>query len=171
MPQTKLNIVLLEPEIPQNTGNIARTCVGFNANLHLIRPYGFIFNKKMSELKRSGVNYWDKLKIFEHDSYNEFIKSIKKQSYDIYFITRYGKNTPEKIKSNKKNIYILFGKESIGIDKLILKANKNKTIRIPITSNVRSLNVSNCVAIIAYEFIKKTKYSGLKIQEPHKPLF
>jgi len=163
-----LHIVLFEPEIPQNVGNIARTCVGFNATLHLIKPYGFIFDRNHGELKRSGVNYWDKLKICEHTTYEDFLKTVKKNS-SFYFLTRYGTKTTDQIKFNYKgDSYILFGKESTGIDKEILKANKPHTYRIPSSINVRSLNVSNCVAILAYLYVSKNKFSKLEKKEPFK---
>ena len=163
----KLHIVLFEPEIPQNTGNIARTCVGFNAILHLIRPYGFVLSDK--QLKRSGCDYWNHLKLFEHDCYEEFIKTLKKND-EIYYITRYGKHLPSQIKKPKKNgdIYLMFGKESTGITKSILVANKSRTIRIPSSKNVRSLNLSNCVAICAYEIAQLSNFSNLEKLEPHK---
>ncbi|XQP55746.1 MAG: tRNA (cytidine(34)-2'-O)-methyltransferase [Mycoplasmoidaceae bacterium] len=163
----KLHIVLFEPEIPQNTGNIARTCVGFNAILHLIRPYGFVLSDKL--VKRSGCDYWKHLKMFEHDCYEEFAKTLKKDD-QIYFITRYGKHLPNEIKLPKKNgdIYLMFGKESTGIPKPILVANKSHTIRIPSSKNVRSLNLSNCVAICAYQVANISNFSSLEKLEPHK---
>lgn len=160
-----LNIVLFEPEIPQNTGNIARTCVAFNATLHLIRPYGFVLNDK--NLKRSGVDYWDKLKLVEHNNYESFLLSIKRES-SVYYITRYGKNKPDDIVYRNDDIYLVFGKESTGIDKTILKTNINKTIRIPSSNNVRSMNLSNCVALMCYEVCRQNGYDGLETQEPHK---
>ncbi|MCQ3908015.1 MAG: tRNA (cytidine(34)-2'-O)-methyltransferase [Mycoplasmoidaceae bacterium] len=163
----KLHIVLFEPEIPQNTGNIARTCVGFNAILHLIRPYGFVLSDK--NLKRSGCDYWKHLKMYEHDCYEDFIKTLKKDD-QIYYITRYGKHHLSDIKKPSKNgdIYLMFGRESTGINKEILVANKSHTIRIPSSKNVRSLNLSNCVAICAYEIAKLSNFSLLEKLEPHK---
>lgn len=163
----KLHIVLFEPEIPQNTGNIARTCVGFNAILHLIRPYGFVLNDK--QLKRSGCDYWKYLKIVEHDCYEDFIKTLKPND-QIYYITRYGKHLLSEIKKPKKlgDIYLMFGKESTGITKDILVANKSHTIRIPSSKNVRSLNLSNCVAICSYEVAQMFNFSNLEKLEPHK---
>ena len=163
----KLHIVLFEPEIPQNTGNIARTCVGFNSILHLIRPYGFVLSDK--NLIRSGCDYWKHLKLIEHDCYEEFIQTLKKND-QIYYITRYGKHSLSKIKKPKQNgdIYLMFGKESTGITKDILVKNKSHTIRIPSSKNIRSLNLSNCVAICAYEVLKLTNFSSLEKLEPHK---
>jgi len=163
----KLHIVLYEPEIPQNTGNIARTCVGFNATLHLIRPYGFFLSDK--SVKRSGVDYWDHLKLVEHNDWSDFAKTLKK-SDQVYYITRYGKQGLSDIKkiNKKQDVYLVFGKESTGIPKDILVANKSKTIRIPSSKNVRSLNLSNCVAICAYHIIELNKFEGLDKLEPHK---
>ncbi|MDR0856952.1 MAG: tRNA (uridine(34)/cytosine(34)/5-carboxymethylaminomethyluridine(34)-2'-O)-methyltransferase TrmL [Mycoplasmataceae bacterium] len=164
-----LHIVLYEPEIPENTGNIARTCVGFNAKLHLIRPYGFFITDKT--VKRAGVDYWDKLQLEEHDCWDDFLKSIKTE-YKIYFLTRYGVNTPDSCgMKSTEDVYLIFGKESTGIPKEILRDNKDKTVRIPTSENVRSLNLSNCVAMLTYEFAKQNDYEGLKNSEPHKPLF
>ncbi|MBQ2349560.1 MAG: tRNA (cytidine(34)-2'-O)-methyltransferase [Mycoplasma sp.] len=163
-----LNIVLFEPEIPENTGNIARTCVAFNAKLHLIRPYGFFLTNK--NLKRSSVTYWDKLQLFEYDCFQDFIdKNYINEETNIYYISRYGKKTSDKIKyDSKKESYLVFGKESTGIDKTILKNNLSKTIRIPTTKQVRALNLSNCVAMLAYEYVKQDKFNGLAEEEPFK---
>lgn len=163
-----LHIVLYQPEIPENTGNIARTCVAFNAHLHLIRPYGFFLTDK--NLKRSAVTYWSKVKLHEYDSYEEFVNTNKIDSKtQIYYITRYGKHPSNKMKYNLDNeVYLVFGKESTGIDKQILKNNLNKTIRIPTTNNVRALNLSNCVAMLAYEYVKQTGFAGMELKEPFK---
>lgn len=164
----KLHIVLYHPEIPQNTGNIARTCVGFNAILHLIRPYGFVLSDKL--VKRSGVDYWKYAKIRQHNCYEDFIKTVKKQD-KIFYITRYGKKMLDDLKIAKNfkgNIYLMFGAESSGIDKAILVKNKTKTIRIPSSKNVRSLNLSNCVAICAYQVIRLDRFNNLEKLEPHK---
>ncbi len=162
----KLHIVLFEPEIPENTGNIARTCVGFDAVLHLIRPYGFFLDNK--KFKRSGVDYWDHLELIEHDCFDDFINSINKDS-DLFFITRYGKKLTSQIKFNFDNdTYIVFGKESTGINKDILKKYSNHTYRIPISINTRSLNLSNCAAMLTYEYVKSNDFKGLEKAEPFK---
>lgn len=166
-----LHIVLIEPEIPANTGNIARTCVAFNATLHLVRPYGFFLNDK--NLKRSGVDYWDHLKLVEHDSFDDLLSSVKNDQC-FYFYTRYGVNKPSDIsypKIKDHDVYLVFGKESAGIDKAILKKYKEQTIRIPSSNKVRSLNLSNTVAIACYEVEKQNDYENLCKEEPHKPLF
>lgn len=164
-----LNIVLLEPEIPENTGNIARMCVGLNATLHLIKPYGFFLNNK--HLKRSGLDYWPHLKLIEHDSYIDFLKVVKNKK-QIYYLTRHGINQPDQLHLNiDKPVYFIFGKESAGIPQRLLQQNKKQTVRIPASQNVRSLNLANCVAILGYEYAKQNKYQGLCLKEPHKPLF
>ena len=163
-----LHIVWFQQEIPENTGNIARTCVAFNAHLHLIRPYGFFLTDR--NLKRSSVTYWDKVKLHEYDCYEDFIK-INKINFQsqIFYITRYGKHTSAKIKYDlNSDVYLMFGKESTGIDKQILKNNLSKTIRIPTTNNVRALNLSNCVAMLAYEYVKQNNFDGLELKEPFK---
>ena len=127
----------------------------------------FVLNDKL--LKRSGCDYWDKLKLYEHDCYEDFIKTLGKDDV-IYYVTRYGQHHIEDIKkpSKNQNIYLMFGRESIGIPKEILKKNINHTIRIQSSKNVRSLNLSNCVAICAYEAMKLLDFEGLEQSEPHK---
>ena len=160
-----INIVLYEPEIPTNTGNIMRTCIACNAKLHLIEPLGFRLDEK--SVKRSGVNYLDNLNYEVYDDYNDF---LAKNSGDFYYFTRYGKkpHTSFDYSDCTKNIYLIFGKESTGIPKDILKNNLDKCMRIPMSSNVRSLNLSNCVAIVAYEGLRQQNYNNLLFCEPFK---
>ncbi len=160
-----INIVLYNPEIPQNTGNIMRTCVATNAVLHLIKPYGFVLND--STIKRSGVNYIDKLVYHEYEDWEDF-KSKNKGTY--YYLTRYGKkpHTSFDYSNKNENIYLIFGKESSGIDKKILKDNLDHCMRIPMTDKVRALNVSNSVAIMLYEALRQQDYLDLLRDEPHK---
>lgn len=160
-----INIVLFEPEIPQNTGNIMRTCVATNAKLHLIEPLGFKINDKT--VKRCGVNYIDKL---DYTIYKNFDDFLSKNQGDFYFFTRYGKKPHTKFDytKSKENIYLIFGKESTGIPKEILKNYLDKCIRIPTTANVRALNLSNCVAIATYEVLRQLDYPDLSTTEPHK---
>lgn len=160
-----INIVLYEPEIPTNTGNIMRTCIACNAKLHLIEPLGFRLDEK--SVKRSGVNYLDNLNYEVYDDYNYF---LAKNSGDFYYFTRYGKkpHTSFDYSDCTKNIYLIFGKESTGIPKDILKNNLDKCMRIPMSSNVRSLNLSNCVAIVAYEVLRQQNYNNLLFCEPFK---
>ena len=160
-----INIVLYNPEIPQNTGNIMRTCVATDSILHLIKPYGFILND--STIKRSGVNYIDKLKYFEYEDWEDF-KNKNKGTY--YYFTRYGHkpHTSFDYSNSNENIYLIFGKESTGIPKEILKDDLEHCMRIPMTINVRSLNLSNCVAICTYEALRQQNYNDLLREEPHK---
>ncbi len=160
-----LNIVLYEPEIPQNTGNIMRTCVATGAMLHLIEPLGFKLDEK--SIKRSGVNYIDKLVYKVYKNYDEFLKENKGT---FYYLTRYGHipHTSFDYSNKDENIYFVFGKESTGIPKKILKDNLDHCMRIPMTDNVRALNLSNTVAIMVYEALRQQNYPNLFFDEPHK---
>ena len=160
-----INIVLYEPEIPGNTGNIMRTAVATNSKLHLIEPLGFSLDEK--SIKRSGANYIDKLDYKVYEDYEDF-KSKNIGTY--YFFTRYGKKTHSDFDySNKnENIYLIFGKESSGIDKKILKDNLDHCMRIPMTEDVRSLNLSNCAAIVVYEVLRQQNYNDLIRHEVQK---
>ncbi len=160
-----INIVLYEPEIPQNTGNIMRTCVATNAKLHLIKPLGFELDD--NHLRRSGVNYIDKL---EYEVYENFADFQAKNQGDYYYFTRYGHkpHTSFDYSDSSRNIYFIFGKESTGIPKEILKKDLEHCMRIPMTANVRALNLSNCVAICTYEALRQQDYNDLLREEPHK---
>lgn len=160
-----INICLFEPEIPTNTGNIMRTCVAVNARLHLIEPLGFGMDE--ASIKRSGVNYIEKLEYFIYKNYDEF---RKKNKGEYYFFTRYGHKPHSSFdySDTSKDIYLIFGKESTGIPKEILRAELDKCMRIPMTDNVRSLNLSNCVAIVVYEVLRQQNYDGMLFEEPHK---
>ena len=159
------NIVLYQPEIPQNTGNIMRTCVATGTKLHLIKPLGFKLDD--AHLKRSGVNYIDKLEYYVYENFEEF-KEKNKGIY--YYFTRYGHkpHTSFDYSNLTDNLYFIFGKESTGIPKEILKEDLEHCMRIPMTSNVRALNVSNSVAIVIYEALRQQDYHGLLREEPHK---
>lgn len=160
-----LNIVLYEPEIPQNTGNIMRTCVATNTKLHLIEPLGFKIND--ATIKRAGVNYIDKLEFYVYPNWEDF-KIKNKGTY--YYFTRYGKkpHTSFDYSNQDEEIYLIFGKESTGIPRDILKNDLDHCMRIPMTSNVRSLNLSNCCAIVVYEVLRQLDYLDLLREEPHK---
>jgi tRNA (cytidine/uridine-2'-O-)-methyltransferase len=161
-----LHIVLFQPEIVQNLGNAIRTCVAFNAKLHLIRPYGFFFNKNSPLIKRSSANHAKQLEILEYNNYRDFIKNNHPKQ--IFFLTRYGKKNLGQVKFNtKSDLYFVFGRESTGIDKSILRKNKKHLIRIAASDKIRSLNLANCVAIICYEFSCQNKYLDLCLNEPH----
>lgn len=161
------HIVLFEPEIPQNTGNIMRTCVATNTTLHLIKPLGFILDDV--HLKRSGVNYIDKLSYFVYENFADFLE--KNRDGQFYFFTRYGHKPHTSFDySNKesKNLYFIFGKESTGIPKEILKNYLDSCMRLPMTENVRALNLSNCCAVVIYEVLRQQNYNDLLLEEPHK---
>ena len=160
-----INIVLFEPEIPGNTGNIMRTCVATNSKLHLIKPLGFSLEDKY--IKRSGVNYIDKCDYTVYENINDF---FEKNKGEYYFLTRYGHKTGDSFdySDSSKNIYFIFGKESTGIPKEILKPYIDRCIRIPMTDNVRALNLSNTVAIMTYEALRQQNYNDLLRDEPHK---
>ena len=160
------HIVLFEPEIPQNTGNIMRTCVATNTTLHLIKPFGFVLDD--AHLKRSGVNYIDKLNYFVYDNFDDF---KEKNKGEYYFFTRYGHvpHTSFNYENKEdKDLYFIFGKESTGIPKELLKNYLDRCMRIPMTANVRALNLSNCCAIVIYEALRQQNYNDLLFDEPHK---
>ena len=157
----KLNIVMVEPEIPQNTGNIARTCAAIGAKLHLVRPLGFSIDDKY--LKRAGLDYWDKLDIEEHDNFKAFLEKYKPEEHDMYFITTKGTHCYSDIDYSKMDeIFVLFGKETKGLPEDILKKYIEKTARIPMRPTLRSLNLSNSVAIVAYEICRQKNFEGLQ---------
>ncbi len=160
-----IHIVLYEPEIPGNTGNIMRTCVATGTKLHLIEPLGFRLDE--SSIRRSGVNYIDKLDYTVYKNWDEF-KEKNKGTY--YYFTRYGHkpHTSFDYSNKDEEIYLIFGKESTGIPKEILREDLDHCMRIPMTSNVRALNLSNCAAIVVYEVLRQQDYRNLLREEPHK---
>ncbi len=160
-----INIVLYQPEIPGNTGNIMRTCVATNAKLHLIKPLGFSLEEKY--IKRSGVNYIDKCDYTLYENIDEF---YSKNEGTYYFTTRYGHkpHTSFDFSNKNENIYFFFGKESTGISREILAAHLDNCMRLPMTDNVRALNLSNTVAIVTYEALRQQNYPNLFFDEPHK---
>lgn len=162
-----INIVLYEPEIPANTGNIMRTCVATNSHLHLIKPLGFSLEDKY--IKRCGVNYIDKCVYTVYENIEDF---FSKNKGEYYFLTRYGHkpHTSFDYSDNTKNYYFFFGKESTGIPPHILKPYIDRCMRIPMTSNVRALNVSNSVAIMVYEALRQQNNNDLLLNEPHKSI-
>ena len=160
-----INVVLYEPEIPQNTGNIMRTCVATNTHLHLIKPLGFKLDD--AHMKRSAVNYIENLYYTVYENWEDF-KSKNKGIY--YYLTRYGKkaHTSFDYSDKSSNIYLIFGKESTGIPKEILKDDLDHCMRIPMTDKVRALNVSNAVAIMVYEVLRQQDFNDLLRTEPFK---
>ncbi len=157
------HIVLYHPEIPQNTGNIMRTCAATNMKLHLIEPLGFSLDTKY--VKRSAANY---LEYVDYQVYKNYDHFLKENTGEFYFITRYGNKTPNVMdyQNKDKDIYLIFGSESSGIPKEILKNHLDRCLRLPMTDKVRSLNLSNTVAILAYEVLRQQGYNGLFDHEP-----
>ena len=156
----KLNIVMCEPEIPQNTGNIARTCAATGAKLHLIHPLGFSISDRY--VRRAGLDYWDKLEIEEHDSLNAFLEKYKPEENHMYFASTKAKICYSDVDySGLHEVFVMFGKETKGLPEDLLQKYIDKTIRIPMRNNLRSLNLSNSVAIITYEVLRQTGFEEL----------
>ena len=163
-----INIVLYEPEIPGNTGNIMRTCAATNTKLHLIKPLGFSLDEKY--IRRSGVNYIDNCDYEVYENWDDF---LSKNEGSFYYYTRYGHKPHSDFKyddesNDNKDIYLVFGKESTGIPKKILHDKIDRCARIPMTDKVRALNLSNCVALVLYEALRQRDYEDLLRDEPHK---
>ena len=156
-----LNIVLHEPEMPANTGNIGRTCVAAGARLHLIEPLGFSINDKM--LKRAGRDYWDKLDVTVYDDFNDFCE--RNPGAKIYMATTKAHKTYTEV-SYEPDCYIMFGKESAGIPEEILVDHEDTCVRIPMIGDIRSLNLSNSVAIVLYEALRQNNFDHMN-QEGH----
>lgn len=154
-----LHLVLFEPEIPQNTGNMMRTCMATNTKLHLIQPLGFSLDEQ--HLRRAGMDYIKELDYELYDNWEDFI--TKNPSENYYYMTRYGKHAPSQFDFTKceGDIYLILGKESTGIPKEILSKQLNHCMRLPMVANARSLNLSNCAAIIIYEVLRQLDYPGL----------
>lgn len=153
-----LNIVLLEPEIPANTGNIGRTCVAAGARLHLIEPMGFQINEK--QVRRAGLDYWERLDYIIYDSYADFVE--KNPEAKIYMATTKAKHIYSEV-SFEEDCYIMFGKESAGIPEEILVEHEEDTIRIPMLGEIRSLNLGNSVAIVLYEALRQHGFRDLNM--------
>ena len=151
------NIVLCEPEIPQNTGNIARTCAATGSRLHLIKPFGFEITDK--NLKRAGLDYWHLLDITYYENVADFFK--KNKGITCYFATTKAPQTYCDVKF-KDGDYIMFGKETKGLDEDLLHDNKESCIRIPMIAQARSLNLSNSVAVVIFEALRQTNFAALK---------
>ena len=153
-----MNIVLLQPEIPQNTGNIARTCAATNSVLHLVKPLGFDIDEKA--VKRAGLDYWDKLTIKVYENLSDFYEQ-NKQNIENGATMWYASTKAQKVYSDvayKNGDYLLFGRETKGIDEEVLAANYDRTVRIPMWGEIRSLNLSNSVAIVLYEALRQNGF-------------
>lgn len=151
------NIVMVEPEIPQNTGNVARTCAVTGARLHLVEPMGFTIDDK--KLKRAGLDYWHSLDITYYKNIDEFFE--KNKGGRFFFATTKAANRYSDVRFADGD-YILFGKETKGLDENLLRANRDSCIRIPMRSTMRSLNLSNSVAIIIYEALRQNDFFDLE---------
>lgn len=154
-----LNIVLHEPEIPANTGNIGRTCVATNTRLHLIEPLGFRLNEK--NLKRAGMDYWDALDVTTYIDFDDFLD--RNPGARIYMATTKAPNVYTEV-HYEPDCYIMFGKESAGIPEEILVKHKEDSIRIPMAGDIRSLNLSNSVAVILYEALRQNGFAGMSLE-------
>ncbi|OHR72187.1 tRNA methyltransferase [Bacillus sp. HMSC76G11] len=154
-----LHVVLYQPEIPANTGNIARTCAATNTTLHLIRPLGFRTDDKM--LKRAGLDYWEFVNVVYHDSLDELFEAYPQGEF--YYITKFGEkpHTTFDYSNHEEDTFFVFGKETTGLPKELIAENLERCLRLPMTGNVRSLNLSNTAAILIYEALRQQNYPGL----------
>lgn len=155
----KLNIVLLEPEIPANTGNIGRTCVATGSRLHLIEPLGFRINEK--ELKRAGMDYWKDLDVTTYVNFEDFLD--KNPGAKLYMATTKGRHVYTEV-NYEPDCYLMFGKESAGIPEKILVKHEETAIRIPMVGDIRSLNLSNSVAIVLYEALRQNGFDHMQLE-------
>ncbi|MEH7347279.1 tRNA (uridine(34)/cytosine(34)/5-carboxymethylaminomethyluridine(34)-2'-O)-methyltransferase TrmL [Gottfriedia acidiceleris] len=154
-----IHVVLYQPQIPANTGNIARTCAGTDTSLHLIRPLGFSTDDKM--LKRAGLDYWEHVDIHYHDSLDDLFDKYKDGKF--YFITKFGEKTYSNFDYTNldEEIFFVFGRETTGLPKELIEKNMETCLRIPMTDHIRSLNLSNTAAILIYEALRQQDFRGL----------
>ena len=154
------HVVLYQPEIPANTGNIARTCAATNTTLHLIRPLGFSTDDKM--LKRAGLDYWEFVNVVYHDSLEELFEAYEKGQF--FFITKFGQqpHTSFDYTDLDEDYFFVFGRETSGLPKDLIQNNMDRCLRLPMTEHVRSLNLSNTAAILVYEALRQQNYRDLK---------
>lgn len=152
-----INIVLVEPEIPQNTGNISRTCAATGMRLHIIEPIGFDISERA--VRRAGLDYWKYLDLSVYKDYEEF---SSKNRGEFYYCTTKGKKIYSDADMTSENLYLVFGKETKGLDERLLASNYGRCIRIPMIDDARSLNLSNSVAIIGYEALRQQNFPSLK---------
>ena len=156
---THIHIVLHEPEIPQNTGNIARTCAATGASLHLIKPMGFEIDDQ--KLKRAGLEYWDKLDIHYYENLDDFYE--KHPNAQVYYYSTKAPRAYTEPESYPEEVFIMFGKETRGLPEDLLEKNYEHCLRIPMRPTLRSLNLSNSVAIAVYEILRQGNFEDLKI--------
>lgn len=152
-----LHIALIEPEIPQNTGNISRTCAAIGATLHLVKPMGFTVDDK--KLKRAGLDYWDKLDIRYYENLEEFLR-VNKDEEMFFFSTKAPRRHTDV--TYPKRVMLVFGKETAGLPEWLLQNNPDRCVRIPMRENLRSLNLSNSAAIGIYEVLRQRDFAGLE---------
>lgn len=165
MKKTDINIVLVEPEIPQNTGNISRTCVCTGAKLHLVKPMGFSVDEK--QVRRAGLDYWKDLDLTVHESLADFLEFAKGKPM-LFASTKSAKNHTQT--EYPDGVFILFGKESAGLPEELLHGNYENCVRIPMVKHMRSLNLSNSVAVVLYEALRQKNFEGLE-EEGHLTKF
>jgi tRNA (cytidine/uridine-2'-O-)-methyltransferase len=158
-----INIILFQPEKPMNTGNIMRTCKATGAKLHIIGPLTYQIDDK--GLQRAGMDYLVGFEFEYYNTYDEFL--LKNNNPDVHFITRYGFKAPSEVdfSDSSKDVFVMFGKESTGIPKEILQGNLERCYRLPMLADARSLNLSNCVAIVTYEILRQQDYVSLSRKE------
>ncbi|WHY57536.1 tRNA (uridine(34)/cytosine(34)/5-carboxymethylaminomethyluridine(34)-2'-O)-methyltransferase TrmL [Peribacillus simplex] len=157
-----IHVVLYQPQIPANTGNIARTCAGTDTSLHLIRPLGFSTDDK--QLKRAGLDYWENVKIHYYDSLDEFYE--RNAGGEFYYLTKFGEQPHSSFDYSDQDseIYFIFGRETTGLPKELIQENMDRCLRIPMTDKVRSLNLSNTAAILIYEALRQQNYRELDLK-------
>lgn len=152
-----INVVLYSPEIPQNTGNISRTCAVTGARLHIIKPIGFEISDRT--LKRAGLDYWDKLDVTYYENYEDFLR--QNENAQLYFFSAHGKMSYADI-NYPDGVFLIFGRESVGLPKELVEKNTDRSVRIPMRKTLRCLNLSNSVAIAVYEALRQTGFKGLE---------
>lgn len=155
-----LHVVLFQPLIPANTGNIARTCAGTDTELHLIKPLGFSTDDKM--LKRAGLDYWEHVKIHYYESLDDFYE--KNQGGEFFYITKFGKKSHSDFdyRDQEKDYFFIFGRETTGLPNEVIESNIERCLRLPMNENIRSLNLSNTAAILIYEALRQQDYRDLR---------
>ena len=152
-----INIVLYSPEIPQNTGNISRTCAVTGARLHIIKPIGFEISDRT--LKRAGLDYWDKLDVTYYENYEDFLR--QNGNANLYFFSSHAEHSFAEVEY-PDDVYLIFGRESVGLPKELVEENIHRALRIPMRKTLRCLNLSNSVAIAVYEVLRQKNYGGLE---------
>ena len=152
-----INIVLYSPEIPQNTGNISRTCAVTGARLHIIKPIGFEISDRT--LKRAGLDYWDKLDVRYYENYEDFVR--QNENAELFFFSSHAEHSFADVEY-PEDVYLVFGRESVGLPEELVKANIRRALRIPMRKTLRCLNLSNSVAIAVYEVLRQKNYGGLE---------